>query len=163
TARRGVTVSVRRLGPETGKVIQLTPTVDRKIPAIGIPIADPILAVGADSKAEFHAAADPAAEVIVKLNLEVIRHELLPELAKKYLQNSDGTSAYSFAVIDRADPKRVISSDRSASSTNMVGDIAVPIFSSNPLEFSSSIVAAFAELPSDENAQLSERRKRFSF
>jgi signal transduction histidine kinase len=150
------------LGSGTGKFFQLAPTVDRKIPAIGIPIAD-AFAAGPEGNAEFRAAASPAAEAVVKLNLEYIRNEFLPGLAKKHLLNSDGTAAYNFAVIDPTEPKRLISSNSGTVNPDAKSDIAAPIFASNLLEYPHTILAGLADLPHPVTDSASQRRNRFSF
>ena len=75
TTRRALSVSVVRLGTGTGKLIQLAPTVDRKIPAIVIPIIDQTATKESGTSDDFRSSPQPAAEVIIKLNLDVIRNE----------------------------------------------------------------------------------------
>jgi signal transduction histidine kinase len=161
TLKRGLSVSVVRMNTETGKLVQLAPAIDRRVPAIAISIADSKMPFQKGRTVEFRSAPQPVAEAIVRLNLKVIRDELIPALAAKYLANADGTSAYSFAVIDRTG-KQVVAANRADMNLNTTGDIAVPIFGSDLLDFPKAFVASVIEAHGDNETQ-SEKRSRLEF
>lgn len=97
--------------------------IDRRIPAIIISVSADQAPVMPGMHFELPMPSRAVAQVVVKLNLEYIRKELIPSLAKQYVSNSDGTPAYQLAIVDRGDPPRMIYSSNGSESVDVKGDI----------------------------------------
>jgi signal transduction histidine kinase len=160
--KRALSVSVIRLGAATGKVVQFGPHIDRTVPAIAIPLVDPAIAPLPQERAEFHEVPGNGAAAIIKLNLEYLRKEFIPALARKHLLNTDGSSAYNFAVIDQNAPERVIASDTASVDFNALGDIRVPIFGSNIFEYPRTVQSSIADLLTSDHNLRRERRNGYA-
>jgi len=128
-------VSIIRMDHADERMIQFSSkSIDRKIPALIISIAD--------SGTFRHPDADPlpvrvpAAQVIVKLNLQYLQQELFPALARQHMSTPDGTTSYNVAVVDRTEPRRVIYSSKAGQDIGTKFDVSEDIFtSSSVLEF----------------------------
>jgi hypothetical protein len=108
-------------GGTTGKVVRIpAPMIDWKTPALVIPVMDV-------SETPF-ALPTPIAEAIVEMNLDYIRSDLIPALAKLHLSSPDGTPAYDYAVIDRSAPQRVIFPNGGSVDVNIKGDVTTSMF-----------------------------------
>jgi signal transduction histidine kinase len=64
---------------------------------------------------------------VIELNLPLIREQLLPALAQRHFSHTDG-DGYRVAVIDSADPRKVIYSSPQAPVDPARADVSMPIF-----------------------------------
>ncbi len=132
---RKTNISVVRMGHAVEQLIQFSgKPIDRKIPAVIIPVAD--------SGPFFRTRAEPVelpvrvplTQVVVRLNLDYLQKEFFPALAKQHMSNPDGAASYNVAVVDRNGPGRVIYSSKSSADANPKGDVSTEIFTAASLE-----------------------------
>jgi signal transduction histidine kinase len=137
TLRQQANVAIMRFGGADGKMVQIpAPTIDWRIPALVIPIMD-VMDIRTQTPSEENmeiSFPNPIAEVIIELNLDYIRRDLMPALAKLHLSNPDGTPAYDFAVIDRSEPQRVIYSNSGSLEVPVNGDVTASMYMANVMD-----------------------------
>jgi signal transduction histidine kinase len=71
---------------------------------------------------------------IITLDLDVLRHEVLPALVRRHLYDADGTTEYRIAVVESDDPSQVVfASDRGAAdAVRTRHDASVDFLSARP-------------------------------
>lgn len=73
--------------------------------------------------------------LIIKLDANVIKNELLPSLARKYFSGSE-SATYNLAVVSQTDENRVVfSSEQSGEIVKKSADASVPLFNLSPDNF----------------------------
>jgi signal transduction histidine kinase len=122
--RRPANIAVVRFGTN----VDIPPmSLDRRIPAVIISILDsPLPTPGRRGLFEVPMSGT-STDVVVKLNLDYIRKEFLPVLAKQHFMNEDGTLAYTFAVVDPSVQRIVFPADTTFDKAPQ-GDITTEFF-----------------------------------
>ena len=141
--RRTAPISIMRIGGPGGRVLQVAPNYDRSIPALEIPIAKVQASMFLEpiDRGKPFATQLPRAlgETIIRLDLDYLRNEFIPTLAKRHLFNPDGTSAYSVAVVEGSPLRHVIYSNSESVDANAAGDVMTDFFVARPMQHQLSL------------------------
>ena len=122
--------TVTTIGVVKSAMIRLRSPVDLKIPGVIVNLMDTV------QEEPFGLMKQSVGQAVVTLNMDYIRKDLLPALARQHLASADGVMTYSAMVIDKTAPARVIYSNTGASDAGGKFDVAKEIFG-GPLELHS--------------------------
>jgi signal transduction histidine kinase len=134
-----------RVGHGMERVIQFSSrAIDRRIPAVIVSISGH-RPLRRDVNEPFDLPVPmPVAQVIVRLNLDFIKQEFLPALARQHVPNQDASTSYNVTVIDPERPDRVIYSTSPSGKQNTKGDVTNDVFGAVAIEFSGATAPTIA-------------------